>query len=291
MNRRNFIQLAAILGAGSLLPIPSWAMNYMEEDFSEVNPSFSTQFMLLKIQKLILNSGLYQPELERLMVTDLNSSEAGNAFAMGRFSLVSQDELNSFIQKSYQEFKKNPGNLMARRMLAYALGSLAYSKIRLSFSNPETMAYLTDPEKSADLDYLILRNFYIRKDIPELKNQDLIVDLLNTMTTRTYVRYHTLKCAESMPMEWLDHTVAYRERQLEHYKEIAARFSDQQVIVPKAVFDPLDPALHSISPGLNSQKVNREMLGELVAVPTMHSAVGKSILGGVKLILDYQLEG
>ncbi len=289
MNRRNFIHLSTILGAATILPIPSWAIDYIEDDFAEVIPSFSSQFMLLKVQRLILNSGLYRPDLERLMVTDLNGPEAGNAFSMGRFSLISQAELNAFVQKSHQEFLKNPGNLMTRRILAYALGSLAYSKARTSFSNQEAQPYLTDPDKSADLDYLILRNFYLRRDIPELKNQDAVVELLNSMTTRTYVRYHTLKCTESMPMEWLDHTIAYRERQLAHYKKIAERFSIGEVSVPKSVFDPLDPALHSISPGLNYQKVNREMLGDLIAVPTMFSAVGKSILGGVKLILDHQL--
>lgn len=94
-----------------------------------------------------------------------------------------------------------------------------------------------------------------------------------------------------MPMEWLDHTVVYRERQSEHYKRISARFSNQQVTARKTVFDPLDPALHSISPVLNPQKINREILGELVAAPTILSAVGKSNLVGVKLILDYRLEG
>jgi hypothetical protein len=290
MDRRNFIRASVGIGLGSFLPFPSWAKDYLPNEFELVQPSLSSQFVLLKIQRLLMNSGMLRPELERLMVTNLDGPEEGNAFACGRFFPKASLELDHLLGRSYSDYKKSPGNEMNRRLMAYALGALAFSKTLLSFSGLNATEYLNDPQKTADLDYLVLRNFYLKSESSELTDPKLLVDLLNTMTTRTYVRYHTLKCAEDMPLKWLDHTIAYRERQLKHYEEVSMRFSSPPLMVPKTVFDPLDPALHLVSPGLNVQKVSGEVLGDLIAVPTMHSALGKSILGGVKLVLDYSFK-
>lgn len=269
-----------------MLPIPTWAKGLDTVDVSSVNPSFAPQFILLQVQKLLKNSGLFKPELERLLITDLNGPEVGNAFAAGRFSIHKTSDLQTLVRSSYEDFITNPSDIQKRLLLAYSLGSIAYSKVITSFSNSNNMEYLESPEKIADLDFCILKNFYVKKFTPALQNPEYIKDLFNTMTTRTYVRYHTLKCTENLPMEWLDHTIAYRERQLAHYDRIASRFAQDNANVPTSVFDPFDPALHTVSPSNNYPVIDREMLGELIAVPTRHSAVGKSIIGGVKLILD-----
>jgi hypothetical protein len=276
MQRRTFLHHTGLTALSAALPWPSWAITLTPEARQVAGFSLAFNFCLLQVQKALAHGLTANGTVAQLLWPQMQQATAGNAFLAGKYGL---DQPEMLYQKALNEHAEHPLSNNTRGQLAYVLGNLASHAFLTKLTESKAQQLVTDPDMAARADALVLQLFFMRKKADSTLTREALLGLLQTMVTRTYVRYHTLKGTDGEPLAWLETTIAQRKSMHAHLEKVAALCLAQPALsLPLEVFNPDDALMAKLSPGNNHRTITPELLQAYGENPGQFAALSQATL-------------
>lgn len=291
MHRRTFLRDTGFIAGISLVPGSVFPMFDLAKSTSTSNLSLTVSFCMQQVQIQLAHANTARPEWERILQSSLRRAAPGNTFLAGKYGLTSLSDTLYQLSSAYTDFQSKPNSPDTREYLSYSLGNYAANLIKSNFERERLESWISEIEKSALLDALVISHFFLKnQDLSSLSESD-IATMLHTMTTRTVIKFHTLKATDGMPMEWIEGMISLFESLRVYFDKVASNLKKGNLsTVPNNVFDPNDKLLGSLSPTKNSIGIDSSLYGNFIGVPTAFCVISKAILHSCKSILDYHPE-